>query len=100
MLEEKNDNLSLHENETDGKAVNELKETIQSETPIVAESEISDAVAEENTVNPVSETVLSNEVEANENQNVIDAIADSNAEESEDETLKERHDIPMLDYEA
>jgi hypothetical protein len=100
MLEEKNDNLSLHGNETDGKAVNELKETIQSETPIVAESEISDAVAEENTVNPVSETVLSNEVEANENQNVIDAIADSNAEESEDETLKERHDIPMLDYEA
>jgi hypothetical protein len=100
MLEEKNDNLSLHENETDGKTVNELQETIQSETPIVAETEISDAVAEENTVNPVSEAVLSNEVEANENQNAIDAIADSNAEESEDETLKERHDIPMLDYEA
>lgn len=100
MLEEKNDNLSLHENETDGKTINELQETIQSETPIVAETEISDAAAEENTVNPVSEAVLSNEVEANENQNVIDAIADSNAEESEDETLKERHDIPMLDYEA
>ncbi|TRX36910.1 DUF349 domain-containing protein [Flavobacterium sp. ZT3R18] len=100
MLEEKNDNLSLHENETDGKTVNELQETIQSETPIVAETEISDAAAEENTVNPVSEPILSNEVEANENQNVIDAIADTNAEESEDETLKERHDIPMLDYEA
>ncbi|PWA10906.1 DUF349 domain-containing protein [Flavobacterium laiguense] len=100
MLEEKNDNLSLHENQTDGRTVNELQETIQSETTIVAETEISDAAAEENTVNPVSEPVLSNEVEANENQNVIDAIADSNAEESEDETLKERHDIPMLDYEA
>ncbi|WP_281322412.1 DUF349 domain-containing protein [Flavobacterium aestivum] len=100
MLEEKNDNLSLHENETDGKAVNELKETVQSETPIIGENEISDAVAEENTVNPISETVLSNETETNENQNVIDAISDSNAEESEDETLKERHDIPMLDYEA
>jgi hypothetical protein len=100
MLEEKNDNLSLHENQTDGRTVNELQETIQSETTIVAETEISDAAEEENTVNPVSEPVLPNEVEANENQNVIDAIADSNAEESEDETLKERHDIPMLDYEA
>jgi hypothetical protein len=100
MLEEKNDNLSLHENETDGKTANELQETIQTETPIVAETEISDVVAEENTVYPVSEAALSNEVVANENQNVIDAIADSNAEESEDETLKERHDIPMLNYEA
>ena len=35
-----------------------------------------------------------------EKQNAIDAIAETNAEESEDETLKERHDIPMLDYEA
>jgi hypothetical protein len=100
MLEEKNDNLSLQENETDGKTVNELHETIQPETPIVAETEISDAVAEENTVNPVSEAVVSNDVEANENQTVIDAIADTNAEESEDETLKDRHDIPMLDYDA
>lgn len=34
----------------------------------------------------------------NEHQEVLDAIDESNAEESEDETLKERHDIPMLDY--
>ena len=33
-------------------------------------------------------------------QDAIDAIAETNAEESEDETLKERHEIPMLDYET
>ncbi|OOG71078.1 DUF349 domain-containing protein [Flavobacterium sp. A45] len=100
MLEEKNDNLSLQENEIDGKTANELQEAVQSEASVVEESEISDAVAEENTVNPVSETVISNEDETDEKQNAIDAIAETNAEESEDETLKERHDIPMLDYEA
>jgi len=61
MLEEKNDNLSLQENEIDGKTANELQEAVQSEASVVEESEISDAVAEENTVNPVSETVISNE---------------------------------------
>ncbi|WP_409025005.1 DUF349 domain-containing protein [Flavobacterium sp.] len=35
-----------------------------------------------------------------ETETIIDAIADNNAEESEDETLKERHDILMLDYDA
>lgn len=39
-------------------------------------------------------------VVVNENQKVIDEIEHSNAEESEDETLSERHDIPMLDYES
>ena len=40
------------------------------------------------------------EEESSDNTTIIDAIADTNAEESEDETLKERHDIPMLDYDA
>jgi len=94
MLEEKNDNLALNENETDGKTVSELQETIQSEAPLVEENEISDSVAEENTEIPVEEAVT------DEKQTVIDAIAETNAEESEDETLKERHDIPLLDYDA
>jgi len=34
-----------------------------------------------------------------ENQKVIDHIDNSNAEESEDEIISERKDIPMLDYE-
>lgn len=39
-------------------------------------------------------------VETTEADTIIEAIADINAEESEDETLKDRHDIPMLDYES
>lgn len=100
MLEEKNDNLSIQEKETDGKTANELQEAVLSEVSVDAENEINDAVAEENTVKPVSEPVTSSESTADEKQNVLDAIAETNAEESEDETLKERHDIPMLDYEA
>ncbi|WP_348825224.1 DUF349 domain-containing protein [Flavobacterium aestuarii] len=99
MLEEKNDNLSLQENETDGNTVNELQEAIQSET-LLDENETGDTVAEENTVTPQVETAPITENTADEKQTVIDAIAETNAEESEDETLKERHDIPLLDYEA
>jgi hypothetical protein len=92
MLEEKNENLSLQENETDGKMANELQEVVQSETTETVESENNEIAAEENTVIP--------ELAVDENQDVINAIAETNAEESEDETLKDRHDIPMLDYEA
>ncbi|WP_348798928.1 DUF349 domain-containing protein [Flavobacterium adhaerens] len=86
MLEEKNDNLAVNNNGSDGKPVNELQETIQSETVIIVEE---DSAIQEST-NSVTD----------EKQTVIEAIAETNAEESEDETLKERHDIPMLDYEA
>ncbi len=74
MLEEKNDNLPMAE----GSLVNNSTESVASETPVL-----------ENTAVPETE-----------NQTVIDAIAETNAEESEDETLKERHDIPMQDYDA
>jgi hypothetical protein len=100
MLEEKNDNLALNENETDGKSINELQETIQSETPITDEIEISNSIIEENAVIPNEEIASETETATNENQNALDAIAETNAEEGEDETLKERHDIPLLDYEA
>ncbi|MBA4275754.1 MAG: DUF349 domain-containing protein [Flavobacterium sp.] len=40
------------------------------------------------------------ENQSSNNTTITDAIANTNAEESEDETLKERHDIPMLDYDA
>lgn len=100
MLEEKNENLSLQENETDGKMANELQEAIQSETPITEESEITDVAAEENTVYPDADAVTQNDEAIDEKQNVLNAIAETNAEESEDETLKDRHDIPLLDYES
>ena len=91
-----NDNLQ----EADGKIANELQETIQSEVPAQEVNEQSNSVLEESVIDTDQKTVVSSNVVANENQNVLDAIADSNAEESEDETLKERHDIPMLDYDV
>lgn len=73
-------------------------DTPQSENQIVQDTEIpvTEAIA-----TPTEEAVAPiTEVELSDNASIIDAIADINAEESEDETLKERHDIPMLDYDA
>lgn len=73
MLEEKNDNLL----EADGI----LTDSFESK--------------------PTAETIEAKEAPvANENEIIIDAIAVTNAEESEDESVKERHDIPKKDYEA
>ena len=79
MLEEKNDNLL----EADGN-LTDSKES----TPTTVETP-------ETNVEPIGAAP-----EANLNQSIIEAIADTNAEESEDESLKERHDIPMQDYDA
>ena len=88
MLEEKNDNLSRHENETDGNVEN----NIPTETNVAAE---------ENELIPSDNINMDTQaVSETQNQTALDAIADSNAEESEDETLKERHDIPMQDYDT
>lgn len=81
MLEEKHDNLP----DADG-------------------SQLSESIDNQNTIesNLDSDTIpaSSSEESFTENQTILDAIANTNAEESEDETIKERHDIPMLDYEA
>ena len=151
MLEEKNDNLSVNENETDGNVNNEFQEAVQTENqeveaiaeavetevelipdteveaPLVAEAEqetvleVEDLVGEQITETPkevptienTAEDVVENVIELTDEQVADDsivledandfamnAIANANAEESEDETLKERHDIPLLDYEA
>lgn len=100
MLEEKNDNLL----EADG---NLERNSVES-TPIeseVLETETSDTVttipAEDNAVTLNDEELLANEpITETENQTVLDAIAETNAAESEDETLKERHEIPMQDYDT
>ncbi|MCX6171724.1 MAG: DUF349 domain-containing protein [Flavobacterium sp.] len=49
---------------------------------------------------PVATSEIIEEVEQNKNESAINEIEEANAEESEDETLKERHDIPMLEYET
>lgn len=93
MSEEKNDNLSSHENETDGNIEHTIIATAPAEDAVTANQ---DFAAEDNVVTPTSiETDSQAEV-----QTANDAITASNAEESEDETLKERHEIPMQDYDA
>jgi len=48
----------------------------------------------------LTDSSIIDQVQQNNNQSVINAIEEVNAEESEDETLKDRHDIPMQDYDA
>ncbi|MFD1605876.1 DUF349 domain-containing protein [Flavobacterium artemisiae] len=87
MLEEKNDNLQ----EADGKNGIEITDSTSNDS-----IEVSDTSATaENTVESSEEKEI--DTDAN-HQSALDAINNSNAEESEDETLKERHDIPMQDY--
>ena len=88
-------------------------ETVE-ETPIQAEEPITITVAEpidediqtvaietvEETPIQAEETIAITAVETTETATIIEAIAEVNAEESEDETLKDRHEIPMLDYDS
>ncbi|TDW52240.1 uncharacterized protein DUF349 [Flavobacterium sp. 270] len=90
MLEEKNDNLQ----EADGKLEIETNDSTQ-------DNAIDTSDAETTAENPVSTTETESEntvAPEDDHQDALDAITNSNAEESEDETLKERHDIPMQDY--
>lgn len=109
MLEEKNDNL----HEADGSNENEAQNVSQNENSQIEEptennadakevssDDANDVVSETADAIEISPEELEETVVVSDNQKALDAIADSNAEESEDETLKERHEIPMQDYEA
>lgn len=104
MLEEMNDNLSHNENETDGKLAQDSAESNQSKTDVLETEPLAEPIdvpAEDNVVAPPTEEVTTTETASEtDNQTALNAIADTNAEESEDETLKERHDIPMQDYDT
>jgi hypothetical protein len=104
MLEEMNDNLSHNENETDGNLALNSAESNQSETEVLETKPVAEAIdapAEDNVVNPSSEELTNTDTASTtDNQTALNAIADTNAEESEDETLKDRHDIPMQDYDT
>ena len=97
-----NDNLSHKENETDGNLAQDSAESNQSETEVLETKPLAepiDAPAENNVVIPSAEELPTNDAASeSDNQTALNAIADTNAEESEDETLKDRHDIPMQDY--
>ncbi|WP_369012823.1 DUF349 domain-containing protein [Flavobacterium anhuiense] len=89
MLEEKNDNL----HEADGKTGIEINDSVANDAIEISDSEslTEDLVTE-------TENELANQGDSH--QEALDVITNSNAAESEDETLKERHDIPMQDYNA
>jgi hypothetical protein len=83
---------------TEDSGTSEQAEQIQGADEV---EEVAEAPSEENAVELTDEQVADDSpVVENDNESVINAIAEVNAEESEDETLKDRHDIPMLDYEA
>lgn len=93
MLEEKNDNLQ----EADGKLEIEISDSTQDNAIETSEPETAAEISTSETETEAETTA--EETEAN-HQTALDAITNSNAEESEDETLKERHDIPMQDYDT
>ena len=105
MLEEKNDNLSEEKLVTDGNAdsqsqMNENISDMGAEIP-APENEIQNQ--ELNTVSLTPEEIADDTLIIEDNSgflqdDAMDSINKVNAEESEDETLKERHDIPMEDY--
>ncbi|WP_353083357.1 DUF349 domain-containing protein [Flavobacterium sp.] len=112
MSEELNDNLPVNENAVDGNENLESQETISTENqevelveaaeqPIEEIAEVAAPVVEETTA--IIEEVIeaaTTEIATDESEVAMNAIADANAEESEDETLIGRHDIPLQDYEA
>jgi len=104
MLEEKNDNLSRNENEADGNLAHDSAESNQSETEVLETKSVAEPIdvpAEDNVVIPSTEELTNTDTASEtDNQTALNAIADTNAEESEDETLKDRHDIPMQDYDT
>ena len=104
MLEEKKDNLLAADGNLDHNSIESTPlEAEVLETEVVAET--SDDVAtipteyNSESANDL-ETQASEPISESRNQNVLDAIAETNAAESEDETLKERHEIPMQDYDT
>jgi hypothetical protein len=99
MLEENNDNLQ----KAHGYVANDSSESVQVEAPTPETKSISDTT--ENTIAETQvlgeeELITRDDVPENINQKALSSIEDSNAEESEDETLKERHHIPMQDYDT
>ncbi len=125
MLDEKNDNLLNADGNVATNSVEteqpknldleipetELSETVEPEIVLV-ESQVNEEIVTpiiEDTINSEiepeiatqeEEPIVINTIENSENDTIIEAITVVNAEESEDETLKDRHEIPMLDYDS
>ncbi|MFV8269856.1 DUF349 domain-containing protein [Flavobacterium sp. GT2N3] len=108
MLEEKKDNLleadgNLEHNTAESSPLEEevLETEMEKETVAETTDDVTTIPAEDN-AEPANDAEIQapEPIKKNQNQNVLDAIAETNAAESEDETLKERHEIPMQDYDT
>ncbi|TDE51085.1 DUF349 domain-containing protein [Flavobacterium sp. GT3P67] len=104
MLEEKNDNLLEADGNLDHNSVESAPlepEVLETETVAETSDSVTTIPAEDNAATLNGEELLGVEpITETENQTVLDAITETNAAESEDETLKERHEIPMQDYDT
>ncbi len=97
----------VSETETEAPAV-EAAEQTEAETEVVSEPEAAtEEVADESEALVAETAAVVEEAEAATEEvtetvtdAVMEAIQEVNAEEGEDESLKERHDIPMLDYDT
>ena len=85
----------------------EIAAEVETETPVEVAAkpetitEVAENITEENTIELTDKQVADDTIVIeSDSQSVINAIEEVNAEESEDETLKDRHDIPMLDYDT
>ncbi|MBC7494784.1 MAG: DUF349 domain-containing protein, partial [Flavobacterium sp.] len=88
MLEQENDNL-LH---ADGSGENE---NVSTNTDQISEHEDAEIVnSPSNTESGITATIDES------TENIINAIADDNAAESEDQSIIGRHEIPMEDFES
>jgi len=85
MLDENNDNIP----EDEGSEKIPEKETSKESPDILVENN-----------NPQEESNKEENTPSEEKEDVIDEIDSSNAEDAEDETNKQRHVIPLLDYHA
>jgi hypothetical protein len=93
--------------ETTPEVVAEIEEPIAEEVvetaPEAVEEVVETPVATEpeNVIELTDEQVADDKVALEDESDIaMNAIANANAEESEDETIKGRHDIPLQDYEA
>ena len=81
--------------------VEEVEETFEVAAEPETITEVAENITEENTIELTDKQVADDTIVIeSDSQSVINAIEEVNAEESEDETLKDRHDIPMLDYDT
>ena len=103
------DEIELHtekeglvEETSDNELAEQTIETVPAAELLSQEAEHQEeTIVEDNTIELTEEQVNDDSlVIETDSQSVISAIEEINAEESEDETLKERHDIPMQDYDT